>query len=159
MSQRYSLKIVSRMRCALKNNNFKVCLLLFPLETRIFNQYLTKTDKGLESTYVSFSVSHLTDFVCPASRLADGSYVTLGSSVPRSLYSKATKFVFEHINLQYCDVLVTLKLKVGSPYFIFLPSSSGGQIYILLAQFVSSNASPLYSNTMTAFQLKCYFTM
>lgn len=73
MSQRYSLKIVSRMRCALKNNNFKVCLLLFPLETRIFNQYLTKTDKGLESTYVSFSVSHLTDFVCPASRLAGAS--------------------------------------------------------------------------------------
>lgn len=41
MSQIYSLKIVSRKRCALKNNNFKVCLLLFPLEARIFNQYLT----------------------------------------------------------------------------------------------------------------------
>lgn len=109
--------------------------------------------------YVSLSASHLTDFVCPASCLACGSYVTLGSSVPRLLYSKATKFVFEHINLKYCDVLITLKLKVGSPYFIFLPSSSGGQIYTLLAQFVSSNASPLYSNTMTAFQLKCYFTV
>lgn len=98
--QRCSLKIVPRKRCPLKKNNFKVCLLLFPLETRIFNQYLTKRDKGLESMYVSFSASHLTDFMCPASCLAGGSYVTLGSSVPRLLYSKATKLVFEHINLQ-----------------------------------------------------------